>query len=368
LSNNYFVREQISHHDIFMRRCLELAATAGGLVAPNPLVGAVLVCDGRIVGEGWHKSYGAPHAEPEAITSLINTDLLPRCTLYVNLEPCNHYGKTPPCTEQIIAAQIPRVVVACTDPFPEVNGTGIERLRKAGIEVETGILQAEARALNKFFFTYHEKKRPYIILKWAESADGFIDADRDENSPPTRISNELTRIIAHRWRSQIQAIMVGTNTVIRDNPQLTLRGVEGRNPLRLTLDRKARLDPNRKIFDAQAETIIFVGHGQSKIYGERTECVEVCFDENLEESILQTLYKRRIQSLMIEGGTKLIESFISKGFWDEARVFKSRILLTAGVKAPQVEGLRKSEENIGDNKLIIYKNPKTENELLNEKN
>ena len=352
----------MSQHDIFMRRCLELAATAEGFVAPNPLVGAVLVCNGKIVGEGCHKRYGAPHAEPEAIASVQNTDLLSACTLYVNLEPCNHYGKTPPCTEQIIAAQIPRVVIACTDPFPEVNGAGIKRLRDAGIEVETGILQTEARDLNKFFFTYHEKKRPYIILKWAESADGFIDADRDANTPPTRISNELTRIVAHRWRAQTQSIMVGTRTVILDNPQLTLRCVEGQNPLRLTLDRNAVLDPNRKIFDSQAETIVFVAAGQSKIYSKRAECIEVNFDEKLEESILQTLYERRIQSLIIEGGTKLINSFVAKGLWDEARVFKSRILLTAGVKAPQTGTVYESEENIGDNKLIIYKNPKTENQ------
>ena len=348
-----------------MRRCLELAATAEGFVAPNPLVGAVLVHEGKIVGEGWHRRYGAPHAEPEAIASVDDLDLPSACTLYVNLEPCNHYGKTPPCTERIIAARIPRVVIACTDPFPEVNGAGIRRLREAGIEVETGVSESEARELNKFFFTYHEKKRPYIILKWAESADGFIDVRRnDASTPPARISNELTRIVDHRWRAQTQAVMVGTNTVILDDPRLTVRCVEGRNPLRITLDRNARLDSSRKIFDAQAETIVFVSPGQSKLYGQKTESIELPFDEYLEETMLQTLYERKIQSVIIEGGTRLTESFVGKGLWDEARVFKSRISLLAGVKAPRIGTYCESEENLGDNKLIVYKNPGNGNRTI----
>ena len=342
--------------DIFMRRCLELARLSEGFVAPNPMVGAALVHEGRIIGESRHRFYGAPHAEPEAIASVAGVDsaLLAGSTLYVNLEPCCHYGKTPPCTESIIAAGIPRVVVACADPFPAVNGSGVTRLREAGVDVTTGVLEAEARELNKFFFTFYEKRRPYIILKWAESADGFIDAARmDANTPPARISNELTRIVDHRWRAQVQAVMVGTNTVVLDNPQLTVRCWNGKNPVRITFDRNARLDLRYAIFDEQAETLVFVPKNKSKVYGDKTVTVETDFGEKLEETVLQALYERQIQSLIVEGGTKLIESFLKKDLWDEARIFKSPRALGSGVKAPCIGKAPASTELIGDNKLMF---------------
>jgi diaminohydroxyphosphoribosylaminopyrimidine deaminase/5-amino-6-(5-phosphoribosylamino)uracil reductase len=342
--------------DIFMRRCLELARLSEGFVAPNPMVGAALVHEGRIIGESRHRFYGAPHAEPEAIASVTEAEraLLPQSTLYVNLEPCCHYGKTPPCTESIIAAGIPRVVIACADPFPAVNGSGVTRLREAGVEVTIGVLEAEARELNKFFFTFYEKRRPYIILKWAESADGFIDASRtDANTPPARISNELTRIVDHHWRAQAQALMVGTNTVMLDNPQLTVRCRHGKNPVRITFDRNSRLDSRYAIFDEQATTIVFVPEIKSRFYGDKTVLVETNFDEKIEETVLHVLYERQIQSLIVEGGTKLIESFLKKDLWDEARIFKSPRALLSGVRAPHIGNAPTSTELIGDNKLMV---------------
>jgi len=323
----------MSMHEKYMRRCLEIARNGLGYVAPNPMVGAVLVHDGKIIAEGFHRAHGLPHAEPEAISKVSDKSLLRECTLYVSLEPCNHFGKTPPCTELIITSQIPRVVVAATDTFPKVNGAGILRLREAGIEVTLGVLEREARELNKRFFTFHEKKRPYIILKWAQTADGFIDVHRAAGKPAAKISNNEAHRLSHRWRTEEQAIMVGTNTALMDNPTLTARLWTGKNPTRVTVDKKNILPRTLNIFSSEAPTIVF---------------------DSTDATIwLKGLYERKVQSLIVEGGAKLLQSFIDAGLWDEARIFTAPQQLGSGVNAPKIEGTIQSEESLGDNVLQI---------------
>ncbi|MDR2473665.1 MAG: bifunctional diaminohydroxyphosphoribosylaminopyrimidine deaminase/5-amino-6-(5-phosphoribosylamino)uracil reductase RibD, partial [Tannerella sp.] len=241
----------------FIQRCLELASHGAGNVAPNPMVGAVIVHNGLIIGEGFHRRYGEAHAEVNAIASVKDESLLKESTLYVNLEPCSHYGKTPPCAQLIIEKQIPRVVIACEDPFEAVAGRGVKMLREAGIEVVTGVMESEAKALNKYFITAHTKRRPYIILKWAESADGFVDKIRNDRSePPVKLSSTLTRMLVHKLRSDVQAIMVGTNTAILDNPSLKVSHWVGKSPVRIVFDRYGRIPHDSKLFDGTAETIV----------------------------------------------------------------------------------------------------------------
>ena len=328
----------MSTHETYMRRCLEIARNGLGCVAPNPMVGAVLVRGGKIIAEGFHRAYGLPHAEPEAIGKVSDRALLRECTLYVSLEPCSHFGKTPPCTELIIASQIPRVVVAATDTFPKVNGAGILRLREAGIEVAVGVLEREACELNKRFFTFHEKKRPYIILKWAQTADGFIDVCRTASEPAAKISNDEAHRLSHRWRTEEQAIMVGTNTVLMDNPALTARLWQGKNPARVTVDEKNVLPRTLNIFNSEAQTIVF---------------------DNADISVwLKELYERNIQSLIVEGGAQLLRSFIDAGLWNEARIFTSPQQFGKGVSAPIIDGVLRSEESLGDNVLRVMCNGK----------
>ena len=330
----------------YMRRCLELASYAEGLTAPNPMVGAVLVCDNRIVAEGKHAYYGAPHAEPDAIDKVTDRELLGRCTLYVNLEPCCHHGKTPPCTEKIISAGIPRVVVAALDISAKVNGKGIKILNEAGIETKTGILEKEAIELNRFFYTFHSKKRPYILLKWAQTPDGYLDSDRQTAAiPPTRISNSLTQTLDHHWRSEYQAIMVGTNTIIMDNPHLTIRKWYGDNPLRITIDRHGRLNKKYNFFNDSAPSLLFTSQ-QAIDCGKNTTVLHNGCDL---ETVMNELYERKIQSLIIEGGTQLIESFIALDLWDEARIFTGNFNLCKGVKAPAIRGKIVAKENLGTN-------------------
>jgi diaminohydroxyphosphoribosylaminopyrimidine deaminase/5-amino-6-(5-phosphoribosylamino)uracil reductase len=316
--------------EIFMRRCFELAVSAEGLTHPNPMVGATLVCDDRIIAEGKHAFYGAPHAEPDAISKVNDNEILKRCTLYVNLEPCCHFGKTPPCTEKIIAVGIPHVVVAALDTSSKVNGKGISALNEAGVITKTGILEREARQLNKFFYTFHEKKRPYILLKWAQTLDGFIDSDRKTPGiSPVRISNNMTQVIDHHLRNRYQAIMVGTNTVVMDNPNLTNRCWYGKNPLRITIDRNGILSRNCNIFNNEAKSIVFTLNTKSD-YGYNTEVIQYI---DLVQ-VINILYEKRIQSLIVEGGTRLINSFINLGLWDEIITFTGDFILKKGVKAP----------------------------------
>lgn len=320
-------------HEFFMRRCLQLAALAQGHTSPNPMVGAVVVYDGRIIGEGYHRCCGEAHAEVNAINSVRDKSLLAKSTLYVSLEPCSHYGKTPPCCELIISCRIPRVVVGCTDPFPEVSGRGIGRLREQGIEVTTGILEDECRALNRFFMTFQEKKRPYIILKWAQSSDGFIDRRRPDCEPPAQLSDALTRVWAHRLRAVCDAILVGTRTAVADNPSLTTRHWSGKNPLRIAIDRNGTIPAQARLLDGSAPTLI-VG----KCSSPTVDTLPLPSDDNAIEALMPELARRKIQSLLVEGGAHLLQSFIDAGLWDEARIETSPLLLHEGIAAPRIEG------------------------------
>lgn len=339
-----------------MQRCIEIATYGFGNVAPNPMVGAVITYNNEIIGEGYHQKYGEAHAEVNAINSLKDKHLLSKSTLYVNLEPCSHYGKTPPCADLIIKHKIPKVVIGSTDTFTKVHGRGIEKLKLAGIDVTCGILEKESRELNRRFFTYHETKKPYVILKWAQTLDGFIDAVRIKNTPlqPLWITNKTARTLVHRWRSEEQSIMVGTNTAAKDNPKLNVRDWAGKNPLRVLLDKNLRLDRNLNLFDNSVKTIVFT---EKNIASDaNTNFVRVNFDETLLITILEYLYHQNIQSIIIEGGAQLLNSFIKQNLWDEARVFIGDISFGSGVKAPDFSGKYSEKSDFGDSRLYIYRN------------
>src|SRR3989344_1776503 len=335
----------------YMRRCLNLAIKGMGNVAPNPMVGSVIVVQNKIIGVGYHKQYGGAHAEVNAINSVLDKKLLKKAVLYVNLEPCSHFDKTPPCVDLIIKHKIPQVVIGCVDPFAKVNGQGIKKLEKAGVDIKVNILQNECRALNKNFFTYHEKKRPYIILKWAETADRFIDAKRDKRSglEAMQISNRRSKILIHKWRSQMEAIMVGTNTALLDNPHLTTREVRGRNPLRIAIDRDLKIPKQFNLLDKSTPTIIFTGKNVASKHN--LEFVKINFKKNIIPQILNKLCKRGVQSLMVEGGAQLLNSFIKNNLWDEMRVFSAKKKIKIGVKAPVIDLRPKKMEKIGSDKL-----------------
>jgi diaminohydroxyphosphoribosylaminopyrimidine deaminase/5-amino-6-(5-phosphoribosylamino)uracil reductase len=313
------------------------------------MVGAVLVHGDRIIAEGKHAFYGAPHAEPDAISKVVDREILKQCTLYVNLEPCCHFGKTPPCTSKIISTGIPHVVIAAPDTSSKIDGKGIKALNEAGIITETGILKNEARRLNKFFYAYHEKKRPYILLKWAQTLDRFIDSDRKtSDTPPVKISNSLTQILDHHWRSKYQAIMVGTNTIVMDDPNLTNRYWYGKSPLRVTIDRHGILSCKHKIFNDDAKTLVFTTNHTIN-YGNNTEVIP-CVDL---QQIIKILYDKKIQSLIVEGGTTLLDSFIKHGLWDEIITFTGDFFLKKGIKAPLLPDKFSDSERLGTNILSI---------------
>lgn len=341
-------------NETYMQRCLELAIKGFGNVAPNPMVGCVIVCDDKIIGEGYHQQYGQAHAEVNAINSVINKELLLKSTLYVNLEPCSHHGKTPPCADLIISHKIPNVVIGSMDHNSVVNGRGIEKLTKAGINVTVDVLEDECKKLNKRFFTYHEKKRPYIILKWAQTSDGFIDVKRNEENPgkALQITNAESRKLLHQWRSQEQAIMVGTNTALLDNPQLTVREWQGKNPLRITIDKWLRIPKQYHLFDKSTPTIIFTAVDEPSVIN--LEFVKIDFEQAIIPQILNELFQRNIQSMLVEGGEQLLNSFIEFDTWDEARVFISDKKIEKGVKAPVLKMNPSSKENISGDKLITF--------------
>ena len=338
----------------YMKRCLELAAKGLGNVAPNPMVGSVIVCNGEIIGEGYHEQYGKAHAEVNAINSVINKDLLKQSTLYVNLEPCSHVGKTPPCADLIIEHQIPFVVIGSIDTNSLVSGKGIKKLIDANTNVKVGILEDECKKLNKRFYTYYEKKRPFIILKWAQSSDGFIDLKRNEenNDKPIQISNSDSKKMLHLWRSQEQAIMIGTNTALLDNPRLTVREVSGKNPLRITIDKWLRIPKYNHLFDKSTPTLIFTASDEDS--QENLEYVKINFNQDVLPQILNELYKRNIQSLIVEGGEQIINSFIDANLWDTARVFIANKKLGKGVHAPKLNISPVVKENINGDKLLFY--------------
>lgn len=340
----------MSHDEMYMRRAIELAQKGLGSVSPNPMVGCVIVHGDTVIGEGYHQQYGGPHAEPNAITAVKNQDLLTESTVYVTLEPCAHWGKTPPCANLLVEIKVKKVIIGALDTNPLVAGKGIEILRAAGIEVVSGILEQEVRFQNRRFFCFMEKKRPYIILKWAQTADGFI---AKKNFDSKWISNSLSRQLVHRWRAEEDGIMVATNTARYDDPQLNVRDWAGRNPTRIVLDKHRALDEKLNLFDQSQATICYTGD-----YSEKRENLEfVALGEKFDlGAILKDLYGRRIQSLIVEGGAKLLQSFIDQNLWDEARVFRSDTLFGEGIEAPQFSGQILEKNQMTGNEVTIFKN------------
>lgn len=335
-----------------MQRCLQLAEMGAGHVAPNPMVGAVLVYDDRVIGEGYHMQYGESHAEVNCINSVSNEDVpyIPESTLYVSLEPCVHFGITPPCTDLIIFNNIPSVIIGCRDSFPAVNGKGIEKLKEAGVNVVAGVLEKECLRLNKRFFTFHELKRPYIILKWAQSTDGKIAASDSSRTP---ISNELTNRLVHKWRAEEAAIMVGTNTALRDDPRLTARLWPGKDPVRVVIDKELKLPGNLKLFDKSVRTIVFNDKKQED--GAMLSYYQLDKKEDDLLQMMELLYKEKLQSVIIEGGAKLLQSFIDKGLWDEARIISNEELVIGnGVEAPLLEQHKLIKEERISTDLISF--------------
>jgi diaminohydroxyphosphoribosylaminopyrimidine deaminase/5-amino-6-(5-phosphoribosylamino)uracil reductase len=338
-----------------MHRCVELAKQGAGYVAPNPLVGAVLVYKERIIGEGFHCQYGKAHAEVNCIHSVKYEDkeLIPEATLYVSLEPCVHYGKTPPCADLIIERKIPKVVIGTRDPFKEVNGKGIEKLLAAGVTVQQHVLEEECRALNKRFLTFYQKHRPYIILKWAQSGNAKIGSTGGER---IQISNDFTNRLVHKWRSEEASILVGTNTALSDNPELNVRHWPGQNPVRLLLDLDLRLPQSLKIFNEKSRTVIF-----SKVkHKEKNNLLyyQVTGDTGIVHQMVYALYQLRIQSVLVEGGARLLQSFIDEGMWDEARIINNGALrIDNGLNAPELKNeVLINEENIFSDQIAYYKN------------
>jgi diaminohydroxyphosphoribosylaminopyrimidine deaminase / 5-amino-6-(5-phosphoribosylamino)uracil reductase len=339
----------------YMHRCIQLAKSGAGYVAPNPLVGAILVHEEKIIGEGYHKEYGQAHAEVNCINSVSEKEkyLIPASTLYVSLEPCAHYGKTPPCSMRIIHERIPKVVVGCRDPFKEVAGKGIEQLQSAGVNVTVGILENDCKALNKRFLTFHTQHRPYIILKWAQTASGKIAALSDKR---LFITNEFTNRMIHKWRSEEMGILVGTNTALLDNPELTNRLWIGKSPARLIVDMHLRLSPSLKIFNKQQPAIIFNALRHEEI--EKVIYYQVTEDVSIVHQILNACYQTNIQSIIVEGGAKLLQSFIDEGLWDETRIITNEILhIENGLSAPELSNYNFSHsENIFTDRINYYYN------------
>lgn len=319
----------------YMARCISLARNGIGNVAPNPMVGAVIVHQGKIIGEGYHRKYGEAHAEVNAIASVRDESLLKEATIYVSLEPCSHFGKTPPCAELIIKKQIPRVVIGCLDPFPEVSGRGVRMLREAGVEVVTGVMEEEARELNRVFMTFQEKRRPYIYLKWAQSADGFMDRLRTDNSLPAVVlsSSETLRRV-HHLRANVAAIMVGTQTALLDNPSLTVRHWAGKSPVRVVLDRTLRIPPHYHLLDGAVKTLVFTA--VEAVSRENVEYVTIDFGQPVLPQVMRELYVRKLDSLMVEGGATLLGHFLEDGLWDQMLVETAPVNLESGVKAPDL--------------------------------
>lgn len=335
----------------FMRRCIQLAELGRGSVSPNPMVGAVLVHEGKIIGEGYHQKYGEAHAEVNCFNSVKeeNKKWIEHSTLYVSLEPCAHFGKTPPCTSLIIQHRIPKVVIGCQDVFKEVAGKGIQLLQNAGIEVIVGILEKECNEINTRFFTFHQHHRPYIILKWAQSMNGKIGSLYEER---ILISNALSNRLVHKWRSEEDAILVGTNTALKDNPTLTTRLWKGKNPIRIVIDTSLKIPKDTALLNEEADTIIF------NLLKEGTE-KNIRFvkleKEFFLQSLLQSLYDLNIQSVLVEGGSKTLQSFIDHSLWDEARIItNTKLVIEDGVNAPELKESELVPQENYDNDLINY--------------
>ncbi len=338
-----------------MNRALELAKKGSGNTSPNPLVGAVIVFDNQIIGEGFHQAFGGPHAEVNAVNSVKDKGLLKSSTIYVTLEPCSHYGKTPPCAELLVKHQFKEVVICNTDPNPEVAGNGIKLLEKNGIKVTQNVLSEKGEFLNRRFFTAHRKKRPYVILKWAQNQNGFMDSERDSNrSKINWITSKELKTFTHSLRAQEDAILVGTNTVLNDNPSLTTRHAGGSNPLRAVIDLNGKIQENHPFFSDAVNTLIFSSSHRSS--SEHTEFIKVPPQKKLIEFILSELYQKKINSIIIEGGAFTLKSFMEAKLWDEAIILSAHNSWTSGLKAPEIPGIETENRMIGQNKIRILEN------------
>jgi diaminohydroxyphosphoribosylaminopyrimidine deaminase/5-amino-6-(5-phosphoribosylamino)uracil reductase len=336
----------------YMQRCIELARKGAGSVAPNPMVGSLLVHNDLIIGEGWHQRYGEAHAEVNCIRSAEENGfahVIAKSTIYVSLEPCAHFGKTPPCSDLIIKHKIPKVVIGCRDPFKEVDGKGIEKLKAAGVGVVVDVLKDECIDLNKRFFTFHQQKRPYIILKWAQTKNGMMASRSSER---LMISNEMTNRLVHQWRSEEASILVGTNTALLDDPQLTNRYFPGKQPVRLVLDKQLRLPNTLKLFNDDAKTIIFnCEEGNMQYY-------QLPNNDDTIPAMLNALYQLKLNSVIVEGGAQLLQSFIAAGLWDEARIITNeQLTVEDGIAAPVLTNTVQTDEQlIGTDRIAHYKN------------
>ena len=342
------------NHEHYIKRCLEISKLGIGTTRPNPSVGAVLVVDDRIIGEGFTSPYGGNHAEVNAISAVRDSSLLATATMYVTLEPCSHFGKTPPCADLIIKSEIKKVVIGCVDSNVLVAGKGIERLQNAGCEVIVGVLEKECKAHHKRFFTFQTKKRPFIILKWAQTLDAYVAPKNRAIQAPIWITNEASRQLVHKWRCEEQAILVGTTTVLDDNPRLDVRYWKGEDPVRIVIDKELKIPANLKVYDGSVKTIFI---NESSTYVKGTIFFEkINFSKPIAIQICEVLFKHNIQSLIVEGGTKTIQTFIDENLWDEARVFSGEVHFNDGVNAPILDVIPTNEENIKGDILKTYLN------------
>ncbi len=342
----------------YMLRCIQIAKNGLGTTAPNPMVGAVIVYNDRIIGEGFTSAYGGAHAEVNAINSVEDVSLLKSSTLYVTLEPCSHFGKTPPCADLIVKMGIPKVVIGLKDPHGKVAGNGIKKLEQAGCNVQVGILKKECEEHHKRFLTFYTKKRPFIILKWAETADGFIAPEptcRGEMKKPYWITNTRSRQLVHKWRSEEPGIVVGTNTVLTDNPQLNVRDWTGNPPIRIIIDRSLKIPSEFYVFDGKQKTIICTEVEDDSQYVDNINYKILNFENSLPQQLCSLFYEEQIQSIIIEGGSKTLESFINSNLWDEARIFKGTTIFDKGIKAPKIKGDIKERIHISTDQLTILK-------------
>jgi diaminohydroxyphosphoribosylaminopyrimidine deaminase/5-amino-6-(5-phosphoribosylamino)uracil reductase len=336
--------------ELYMQRCISLAKNALGHTSPNPMVGSLVVYNHQIIGEGYHIKAGEPHAEVNAINNVKDKAALSEATLYVNLEPCSHYGKTPPCADLIVKSKIKRVVIGTVDPYSKVAGKGIERLKNAGISVTVDVLKESCAKLNKRFFTFHNKKRPYVILKWAQTKDRFVDVLRDDNEPALAVTNKEASTLVHTWRAAEDAILIGKNTVVKDNPSLTTRLVSGKNPIRIVLG-NVDLTDKKLLNQAEAKTILI-----SDIKPKQSELLNVDCNPRELKKTLNELHKLEIQSVLVEGGSQVLQSFLTSELWDEVRVFENNEIINEGIKAPSFNKALANQHIVGNCVLKQYFN------------
>ena len=338
-------------HESFMQRCVDLAYLGQGNVSPNPMVGCVIVKNGLIIGEGYHSEYGGKHAEIKAIESVIDQKEIENSTVYISLEPCVHHGKTPPCVHELINRKIKTAVIGSRDSNPIVGGKGIESLKRVGIEVIENILEEECRKLNKRFFTFHEKRRPYVILKWAQTSDGYLDKNREIGEKGINwISSPESKVLVHKWRSEEQSILVGRNTILNDNPSLTVREISGKNPTRIVIDSQLQLSKDVNIFSKDAPTLVF-----NRLKNVKTDGVEwIKISETSTKHILDELFKRNIQSVLVEGGSRTLQYFIIDNVWDEARVIVGDVKFGDGIKAPVMNKVPSRAHQFSNHDTIYY--------------